>query len=260
MPDGVGVALGGELLGARDDATRSRRFAERRGRAGLASRPCVGQRRLADAERLQRSCPRGRAGAARAASARPRPRRNARTASRCPPASATSAASCDRDRGSCASTAHLRPTDAPRRAPRRETPNWRRGWTVSRATARSSSHSRIVTWWGTWISSPSSRPSSPSSPWRSATTLWWWIVSRFSWRARTNASSASAPNSSTRHADHLAHAVLDEARAPVRLLDDLDLVAALHQLVDLRAHRAPRRSAAASRASIPRSQPSGQPM
>ena len=36
--------------------------------------------------------------------------------------------------------------------------------------------------------------------------------------------------------DHLAHAVLDEARAAVRLLDDLDLVAALHQLVDLRRH------------------------
>ena len=38
--------------------------------------------------------------------------------------------------------------------------------------------------------------------------------------------------------DHLAHAVLDEARAPVGLLDDGALVGALHQLVDLRAHRA----------------------
>src|SRR5215218_7651305 len=38
-------------------------------------------------------------------------------------------------------------------------------------------------------------------------------------------------------ADHLAHAVLDEARAAMRLLDDGRLVAALHQLVDLRGHR-----------------------
>ena len=36
--------------------------------------------------------------------------------------------------------------------------------------------------------------------------------------------------------DHLAHAVLDEAGPAVRLLDDLDLVRALHQLVDLRGH------------------------
>ena len=36
--------------------------------------------------------------------------------------------------------------------------------------------------------------------------------------------------------DHLAHAVLDEARPAVGLLDDLDLVGALHQLVDLRGH------------------------
>ena len=38
-------------------------------------------------------------------------------------------------------------------------------------------------------------------------------------------------------AHHLAHAVLDEARAPVGLLDDGALVGALHQLVDLGAHR-----------------------
>ena len=36
--------------------------------------------------------------------------------------------------------------------------------------------------------------------------------------------------------EHLAHAVLDEARPAVRLFDDLDLVGALHQLVDLRGH------------------------
>ncbi len=39
-----------------------------------------------------------------------------------------------------------------------------------------------------------------------------------------------------RAGDHLAHAVLDEARAGVRLFDDRDLVAPLHQLVDLRRH------------------------
>ena len=38
-------------------------------------------------------------------------------------------------------------------------------------------------------------------------------------------------------ADHLAHAVLDEPRPAVRLLDHRALVAALHQLVDLRGHR-----------------------
>ena len=37
--------------------------------------------------------------------------------------------------------------------------------------------------------------------------------------------------------DHLPHAVLDEPRAPVRLLDDVRLVRALHQLVDLGGHR-----------------------
>ena len=39
-------------------------------------------------------------------------------------------------------------------------------------------------------------------------------------------------------ADHLADAVLDEAGVGVRLLDDRALVLALHQLVDLRRHRA----------------------
>ena len=36
--------------------------------------------------------------------------------------------------------------------------------------------------------------------------------------------------------DHLAHAVLDEARTAMGLFDDLDLVGALHQLIDLRGH------------------------
>src|SRR5215211_962577 len=40
-----------------------------------------------------------------------------------------------------------------------------------------------------------------------------------------------------RHADHLPHAVLHEAGAEMGLLHDLHLVRALHQLVDLRAHR-----------------------
>ena len=50
-------------------------------------------------------------------------------------------------------------------------------------------------------------------------------------------------------ADHLAHAVLDEARPAVRLLDHRALVGALHQLVDLRRHRVldDRRAAAARR-------------
>ena len=38
-------------------------------------------------------------------------------------------------------------------------------------------------------------------------------------------------------ADHLPHAVLDESRAAVGLLDHRALVGALHQLVDLRRHR-----------------------
>ena len=38
-------------------------------------------------------------------------------------------------------------------------------------------------------------------------------------------------------ADHLADDVLDEAGVAVRLLDDRCLVGALHQLVDLGAHR-----------------------
>src|SRR3954468_17167831 len=38
-------------------------------------------------------------------------------------------------------------------------------------------------------------------------------------------------------ADHLAHAVLDEPRAAVGLLDDRALVRALHELVDLARHR-----------------------
>ena len=60
-----------------------------------------------------------------------------------------------------------------------------------------------------------------------------------------------------RHPHHLAHAVLDEARAAVRLLDDLDLVGALHQLVDLRAHRATRRSPAGARPRRRRRSPRG---
>ena len=38
---------------------------------------------------------------------------------------------------------------------------------------------------------------SPSVPWRSASTLCWWIVSRFSWRAETNASSGSSGRRAT---------------------------------------------------------------
>ena len=104
-----------------------------------------------------------------------------------------------------------------------------------------------------------SRRSSPSRPKPSATTLCWWIVSRFSWRAETNASSprsakrSSAPRIISRTQSS------DEARPPVRLLDDLDLVRALHQLVDLELTSSPRRSPAARRASTSASQSSGQP-
>src|SRR5918992_2336080 len=47
---------------------------------------------------------------------------------------------------------------------------------------------------------------------------------------------AEAGEALGRHADHLPHAVLDEARPHMGLLHDLDLVRALHQLVDLGAH------------------------
>src|SRR5829696_9637827 len=46
------------------------------------------------------------------------------------------------------------------------------------------------------------------------------------------------PHPLDREPEHLAHAVLDEPRARVRLLDHVGLVGALEQLVDLRAHRA----------------------
>ena len=101
-----------------------------------------------------------------------------------------------------------------------------------------SSHSRIVTWRAARSPSAISRASSPSRPWRSATTLCLWIVSRFSWRAETKACSPRPAKPLGRLAHHLAHAVLHEARVHVRLLDHLDLVGALHQLVDLGAHRA----------------------
>ena len=106
----------------------------------------------------------------------------------------------------------------------------------------------------------SSRRSSPSRPKRSATTLCWWIVSRFSWRAETNVPSRRSPKRSTTPRDHLAHAVLDEARAAVGLLDDGALVGALHQLVDLATTSSPRRSRAASPPRSRSSQSSGQPM
>ena len=50
-------------------------------------------------------------------------------------------------------------------------------------------------------------------------------------------SSPRCGKAATDPADHLAHAVLDEARPAVRLLDHGALVGALHQLVDLRRHR-----------------------
>ena len=119
-----------------------------------------------------------------------------------------------------------RPTLRRRRAERRGSPSAPR----VAATPRGSS--------GADAGSPdsSSPRSSLSRPWRSATTLCWWIVSRFSWRAETKLAPSSSAKLADHAGDHLAHAVLDEARAPVGLLDDLDLVRALHQLVDLRGH------------------------
>ena len=61
--------------------------------------------------------------------------------------------------------------------------------------------------------------------------------SRGSPGARRRSSRRPAPGSRATHArDHLAHAVLDEARAAMGLFDHLDLIGALHQLVDLRGH------------------------
>ena len=52
-----------------------------------------------------------------------------------------------------------------------------------------SSHSRIVVCAARARRAATSSRSSPSRPWRSAMTLCWWIVSRFSWRAETKVSS-----------------------------------------------------------------------
>ena len=51
---------------------------------------------------------------------------------------------------------------------------------------------------------------------------------------RDEARSSSAGNRVDHAADHLAHAVLDEPRPAMGLLDHVGLVGALHQLVDLR--------------------------
>ena len=56
----------------------------------------------------------------------------------------------------------------------------------------SSSHSRLVRWWRLCSPVASSARISSIVPTRSATTLWRWIVSRFSWRAERKASSASS--------------------------------------------------------------------
>ena len=155
-----------------------------------------------------------------AAVARPAGRRH-RRASRSSAASTTSSAcagSCARPRRGAAAEAGSRPDQASRR--RRVQPL---------------AHRRVVR--DVHAGASSSR-SSPSTPKRSATTLCWWIVSRFSWRAETNVLSGRSPKRSTTPLDHLAHAVLDEAGAAVRLLDDGALVGALHQLVDLARHRA----------------------
>ena len=92
-------------------------------------------------------------------------------------------------------------------------------------------------WWRECSPLSSSARISASRPERSAITEWRWIVSRFSWRARTKPPLAELRVGLGDSADHLADAVLDEAGIAVGLLDHGDLVGALHQLVDLRAHR-----------------------
>ena len=76
----------------------------------------------------------------------------------------------------------------------------------------------VVVWCAQCSPVASSWRTSPSVPKRSATTLCWWIVSRFSWRAETKPR-RRAREALDDAADHLAHAVLDEARAAVGLLD-----------------------------------------
>ena len=78
---------------------------------------------------------------------------------------------------------------------------------------RRRSHSSSVVCRGASSPDSISARSSLSRPWRSATTLCWWIVSRFSWRAETKLAPSSCGKRATHAREHLAHAVLDEARA-----------------------------------------------
>ena len=100
------------------------------------------------------------------------------------------------------------------------------------------SHSSIVVWCGARSPERTSERSSLSSPWRSATTLCWWIVSRFSWRAHTKLAPSSSGKPSTTPAIISLTQSSTNRGTTVRLLDDLDLVGALHELVDLGGHRA----------------------
>jgi CDP-diacylglycerol--glycerol-3-phosphate 3-phosphatidyltransferase len=62
------------------------------------------------------------------------------------------------------------------------------------AEAPASSHSSRVVWCGAGAPVSISSRSSASRPWRSATTLCWWIVSRFSWRAETKLAPSRSAN------------------------------------------------------------------
>ena len=64
-----------------------------------------------------------------------------------------------------------------------------------------------------------------------------WIVSRLTWRDHRKSSSARSAYGLERLLQRDADGVLDEARLEVRVLDDEQLVGALQQLVDRRAHR-----------------------
>ena len=86
-----------------------------------------------------------------------------------------------------------RPAPADRRAPGRAGAAARDGGDYEAAVAQgASSHSRVVVWWAVCSPVSSSARISPSMPERSATTEWRWIVSRFSWRARTKPPSRSS--------------------------------------------------------------------
>ena len=86
--------------------------------------------------------------------------------------------------------------------------------------------------------SASSARSSPTVPQRSATTSWSWIVSRFTLAREDEVLVGRATDRVEELPERDAHRVLHEARPQMGVLDDEQLVRALQELVDRRAHRA----------------------